>query len=165
MKSPEAPRPSVARRAPRRGRLSISTAPPGALGEDILLARHGDRIDHFRQDAAGHQTVAVLHGGGTDTAPNHLDGGAVHLSPADRTRRHLAELSSDRHAETRREIRFLAKISLAWLAVSVVAFGLMMWGMTSVLEPADLQAVMASQLGDLSGSTPAEAPSGTGSAD
>jgi hypothetical protein len=151
MKSPEASRPSAARRAPRRGRLSISTAPPGALGEDILLARHGDRIDHFRQDADGGQTVAVLHDGGTDTAPNHLDGGAVHLSPAERTRLHLAGLSSDRHAGTRREIGFLARISLAWLVLSVAALALMMWGMSSVLEPADLQLMMTGPLGGAHG--------------
>jgi hypothetical protein len=161
MKSPEASRPSVARRAPRRGRLSISTAPPGALGEDILLARHGDRIDHFHQDVDGNQTVAVLHDGGTDAAPNHLDGGAVRLSPADRTRRHLAELSSDRHAETRREIGFLAKLSLAWLAVSVVVFGVMMWSLTAVLEPADLQAMLSEAYGGLAGEVPAPHPDGT----
>lgn len=151
MKSPEAPRPSAARRAPRRGRLSISTAPPGALGEDILLARHGDRIDHFRQDTDGDLTVAVLDDGGTDTAPNRLHGGAVHLSPADRTRLRLAELSSDRHAATRREFRLLARISLAWLVLSVAAFALMMWGMTTVLEPADLELMMSGSLGSTHG--------------
>jgi hypothetical protein len=165
MKSPEASRPSAARRAPRRGRRSISTAGPGALGEDILLARHGDRIDHFHQDAEGHRTVAVLHDGGTDTAPNHLDGGTVRLSPADRTRLQLAELSSDKHAQTRREIGFLAKLSLAWLAVSVVVFGVLMWGITASLEPGDLQLVMSGPLGDLSGVVPAQDPSGPVAAD
>jgi hypothetical protein len=165
MTSPEASRPSVTRRAPRRGRRSISTAPPGALGEDILLARHGDRIDHFRQDAEGHRTVAVLHDGGTDTAPNHLDGGAVRLSPADRTRLRLAELSSAKHAQTRREIGFLAKLSLAWLAVSIVVFGLMMWGITASLEPGDLRLVMSGPLGDPSGTGPAQEPSGAAAAD
>jgi hypothetical protein len=165
MKSPEASRPSAVRRAPRRGRRSITTAPPGALGEDILLARHGDRIDHFRQDADGHQTVAVLHDGGTDTAPNHLDGGAVRLSPADRTRLRLAELSSDQHAGVRRDIGFLAKLSLAWLAVSVVFFGLMMWGITVAMEPGDLQLVMSGPLGDLSGDVPVQGPSGAAAAD
>ncbi|MDI3329338.1 MAG: hypothetical protein QJR09_01215 [Micrococcus sp.] len=161
MKSPEASRPSAARRAPRRGRRSITTAPPGPLGEDILLARHGDHIDHFRQDPDGSRTVAVLHDGGTDTAPNHFDGGAVHLSPVDRTRLRLAELSSGTHAQTRREIGFLTKLSLAWLLVSVAVFGLMMWGITTAMEPGDLQIVMSGPLGDPSGGVPAPDPSGT----
>jgi hypothetical protein len=47
-----------------------------------------------------------------------------------------------------REIGLLARISLAWLAVSVVVFGLTMWGITVALEPGDLQLVMSGPLGD-----------------
>ncbi|WP_130451308.1 hypothetical protein [Zhihengliuella halotolerans] len=50
------------------------TSPQGApLGEDILLARHGDAVTRFRQDRRLGVTVAVLRGGGRDSAPNRLD--------------------------------------------------------------------------------------------
>ncbi|QCU78954.1 hypothetical protein E7744_13065 [Citricoccus sp. SGAir0253] len=146
MTPPESPRPAATRRAPRRGRRSLATAQPGPLGEDILLARHGDRIESFRQDARTNRTVAALRDGGMDSAPNHLDGGAVRLSPVDRTQLRLATLSSARGAETRRELRFLGRITLAWLVVSAIAFGAMMWG-AAAMDPQDLQMVMSSQLG------------------
>ncbi|WP_188805370.1 hypothetical protein [Citricoccus zhacaiensis] len=147
MKPSEASRPVTRRSAPHRGRRTVTAAHSGSMGEDILLARHGDHIIRLRQDARAGQTVATLRDGSSDAAPNHLDGGASHLSPADRTGRQLVALASDHHAESRRELRFLARLSVAWLLISAVALGAMVWFAATFMDPQDLQALMTGYLG------------------
>ena len=117
------------------------------MGEDILLARHGDQILRLSQDARTGQTIATLRDGSSDAAPNHLDGGASHLSPMDRTGRQLAVFASDHHAESRRELRFLARLSVAWLLISALVLGAMVWIAATFMDPQSIEALMSGYLG------------------
>lgn len=106
------------------------------LGEDILLARHGDHIVELRHARKADVMVARLRDGSTDWAPNSL--GELNVmpvtAPVARMNKLADDFASDKLPVSRSEARFLLKVSLAWSAVAAVLAG----GMT----------MLAANLGD-----------------
>lgn len=86
--TPEIPHHAPARQVWRSSARPFAGATSGSLGEDILLARHGDRILRLRQDHRGGQTVASLRDGTMDAAPNRIEGGVLALRPGERAEHH-----------------------------------------------------------------------------
>lgn len=98
---------------------------PMRLGEDILLARHGDCIVELRHARKADVMVARLRDGSTDWAPNSL--GDMNIMPATAPVARMNKLADDFAADklpvTRSEVRFLLKVSLAWGAFATVLAG------------------------------------------
>lgn len=149
-----------ARQARRSGTRAFSRVSTGSLGEDILLARHGDQILRLRQDHRTGQTVATLRGGTTDAAPNRIDGGVLALRPGESARLAWSTLTDDGSPETARELRFLGRLTAIWIAASLLACALMAWGMATFMDPAVAEDLVSSYL-NLS---PVSAPDGAASA-
>ncbi|WP_102159600.1 hypothetical protein [Zhihengliuella halotolerans] len=113
------------------------------LGEDILLARHGDAVTRFRQDRRLGVTVAVLRGGGRDSAPNRLDAVVPSaLPPAERAAAAVGDFRAGRTGEQRAEARYLAKIAVLWTVLTIAACSAMAWWAASNVDPEVLRSVM-----------------------
>lgn len=148
MTLPESSRPTAARQPGRMPAWSLSGTAAGSLGEDILLARHGDRIRRLDQDRRTGHTVATLSDGSTDSAPNWIAGGTLTLRPADRARRGLVTLTdaltNNGNPESVREVRLLGRISLVWIAISLLLCLILAWSAVTFLDPATAEQLMTS---------------------
>lgn len=114
------------------------------LGEDILLARHGDAISELRQDRKHGITIARLHGGTTDWAANSLVDMTPRItdSPMARVGRLADDFKADKLPIKRDEARFLAKVGAIWGGVVVVLSGGILWLVSTSAHPELLQAMM-----------------------
>lgn len=96
------------------------------LGEDILLARHGQNVVEFRQDRKNSATIAFLRGGQTDSASNKLSTGilvSTVRTPAEAMSQGAVSYLKNEAAVSRQEVRSLAKISLGFSALIGTVFG------------------------------------------
>ncbi|MCO1340268.1 hypothetical protein BJH93_15460 [Kocuria polaris] len=120
------------------------TSPQGApLGEDILLARHGDAVKRFRQDRRQGVTVAVLRGGGRDSAPNRLDAVVPSaLPPAERAAAAARDFRAGWGETQHAEARYLAKFAVLGTVLTVAACSATAWIAYSVLGADALRNVM-----------------------
>lgn len=107
------------------------------LGEDILLARHGDRLIEMTQDRKNNLTVARLVDGSTDSASNYLVNlnDMAALSPVERLGKVAGDYSEDRLPVSRREVKLMLRLSAAWLAVSSVVVGGLSWVIYTYGDP------------------------------
>lgn len=107
-------------------RVALRTMP---LGEDILLARHGDRIVEMTQDRKNQLTTARLVDGSIDSASNYLVNikEMMALTPAERMSNLAGDYSADRLQISRKDIKFMMRISAIWTAASAVVIGGMTW--------------------------------------
>ena len=113
--------PSPRGRTSRRGRMH--------LGEDILLARHGRRIQSLRLDRRADRMVATLTDGTTDCASNRiLPSGPA---PVEVLRAKVDSLCGDTLSASRAELHTLLRFSVIWLAISVVLTGVIVGVSTS----------------------------------
>ena len=108
-------------RTARRGRMH--------LGEDILLARHGSRIQSLRLDRRADRMVATLTDGTIDCASNRLLPSGP--TPVEVLRATVDAVRTDTASVSRAELRTLARFSAVWCAVSVVLTGIIV-GLSSV---------------------------------
>lgn len=110
----------------RQQRAANKTMP---LGEDILLARHGDRIIQLRQDRKHDLTIARLHDGHTDWAANTLAGMSERIpeSPAMWMGRLADDFKADKLPMPSGEVRFLAKLGVIWGGLSLVLSTGILW--------------------------------------
>lgn len=110
----------------RQGLVSEKTL---HLGEDILLARHGDRITELRQNRKHGITIARLRGGRTDWAVNSLVDMTPRVtdSPVTRLGRLNDDFQADRLSIKRDEARLLAKIGAIWGGVVMALSGGIVW--------------------------------------
>lgn len=131
------------RAAPARQRLGSGRVMH--LGEDILLARHGERITELRQNRKHGVTVARLQGGGTDWASNTLVDMTPRItdSPVARMGRWADDFSADKLSIKRDEARFLAKVGAVWGGVVVALGAGILWMTYNSANPELLQAMMA----------------------
>ncbi|WP_417234228.1 hypothetical protein [Arthrobacter sp.] len=115
------------REAPAR--QGLVSAKAMHVGEDILLARHGDRITELRQNRKHDITIARLQGGATDWAANRLVDMTPRItdSPAARFGRLSDDFRSDKLGIKRDEARFLAKVGAVWGGVVVALSGGILW--------------------------------------
>lgn len=111
------------------------------LGEDILLARHGDNIDSLRLDRRANRMVATLRDGSTDCASNAILASAP--SPVARLGAQLQAVREDTASVSRAEIRTLVKFSAVWLVISLVLTVGMVWAAAAAGSPALLTQMMA----------------------
>lgn len=88
------------------------------LGEDILLARHGDNIASMRLDRRADRMVATLRDGSIDCASNRIL--ATAPSPLARFGAQIQAVREDKAEVSRSEIRTLAKFSAIWLVISII---------------------------------------------
>ncbi|MGP4995276.1 hypothetical protein [Glutamicibacter ardleyensis] len=96
------------------------------LGEDILLARHGESIIKFRQDRKNRATVAYLRGGEMDSASNILSANVLSTSvrtPVQTISQGTMTCLNNESSVSRQEVRSLVKVSLGFSAVMGVVFG------------------------------------------
>ena len=113
--------PSPRGRTSRRGRMH--------LGEDILLARHGRRIQSLRLDRRADRMVATLTDGTIDCASNRiLPSGPA---PVEVLRAKVDSLCGDTLSASRAELHTLLRFSVIWLAISVVLTGVIVGVSTS----------------------------------
>ena len=124
-------------------RLAHRTMP---LGEDILLARHGDRIVEMTQDRKNNTTRALLSDGTSDTASNFLVSlnALAAVTPAERFGKVAGDYSADRLPVSRQEIRLMMRLSVAWAVVSTAIVGGLTWAIYSYGDPATLTQIMGS---------------------
>lgn len=122
-------------------RVALRTMP---LGEDILLARHGDRIVEMTQDRKKQLTVARLVDGSTDSASNYLVNikELLALSPAERMSKLAGDYSADRLQISRKDIKFMMRISALWTAASAVFIGGMTWAIYTYGDAETLSLMM-----------------------
>lgn len=114
------------------------------LGEDILLARHGEAISELRQDRRHDITIARLHGGTTDWAANSLVDMTPRItdSPIARVGRLADDFKADKLPIKRDEARFLAKVGAIWGGVVLVLSGGVLWLAYHAANTELLQAMM-----------------------
>lgn len=114
------------------------------LGEDILLARHGEAITELRQDRKHDITIARLRGGRTDWAANALVDMTPRItdSPIVRVGRLADDFKADKLAIKRDEARFLAKVGAIWGGVIVALSAGILWLTAHSSNPEMLQAMM-----------------------
>lgn len=107
------------------------------LGEDILLARHGDCIVELRHIRKADVMVARLRDGSTDWAPNTLNNMNVMSStaPVARMNKMADAFTEGKLPVSRAEVKFLVKVSLVWSAVAVVLTGGMMMLAMNIGDP------------------------------
>jgi hypothetical protein len=105
------------------------------LGEDILMARHGDRIVKMRHDRKSRSTVATLADGTTDSAPDSIiDMPAVSIeanTPVHQLARFRRDYAEDKLAVSRRELRLLGRITAVWTVVAGAVTAGSIWLMAS----------------------------------
>ncbi|MDP9884913.1 hypothetical protein J2W21_002431 [Sinomonas atrocyanea] len=99
------------------------------LGEDILLARHGDNIASLRLDRRANRMVATLRDGSIDCASNSVL--AAVPSPMARLGAQLHAVRTDTASVSRSDARALIKFSLVWLLISVVLTVGVIWAVTA----------------------------------
>lgn len=99
------------------------------LGEDILLARHGESITELLQNRKHDITIARLRGGRTDWAANSLVDMTPRItdSPVARLGRLSNDFKADKLSIKRDEARFLAKVGAVWGGVVVALSGAVLW--------------------------------------
>lgn len=124
-----------------RAWLSRNTDQVAPLGEDILLARHGDRVVRMTQDRGRGVTVAVLRGGEVDVAPNRLDV-VVPAPPAERAAAFVRDYRAGQSGVDRDEVRLLVRMSAIWTAATVAVCSATAWWAVSAVDPEALQAMM-----------------------
>ena len=95
------------------------------LGEDILLARHGERIVKFRQDRKKRSTIAYLNNGTVDSASNEVFASALQYAktPAVALNEKARRYVNNESAVKREEVRALARISVGFSALVGTIFG------------------------------------------
>ena len=103
---------------PHRRKGLLGRRPAMHLGEDILLARHGSRIDRISIDRRNHRTVAVLNDGTVDSAPNRLV--AVPVTPLERFAQHVRDMRETASPLTKEDRQVLLWFTLGWIVVSVL---------------------------------------------
>lgn len=103
------------------------------LGEDILLARHGDNIAAMRLDRRANRMVATLRDGSIDCASNSVL--ATAPSPMARLGAQLEAVRNDTASVTRADARALLKFTLVWLFISVVLTVGVVWAATASGNP------------------------------
>jgi len=130
------------RAAPARQRLGSGKVMH--LGEDIMLARHGERITELRQDRKHDITIARLQGGRTDWASNKLVDMTPRItdSPVARMGRLADDFKADKLSIKREEARFLAKVGAVWGGVVVALGAGILWMTYNTANPELLQAMM-----------------------
>lgn len=118
------------------------------LGEDILLARHGSSIVEMTQDRKNNLTRARLVDGSVDTASNFLVSlnAMAALTPAERFSKAAGDYSADRLPVSRKEIRFMAKLTGAWTLASAAFIGGMGWVMVKFGDPELMMQVMSAPM-------------------
>ncbi|MFF5792057.1 hypothetical protein ACFY5D_08430 [Paeniglutamicibacter sp. NPDC012692] len=114
------------------------------LGEDILLARHGDRIVDMTQDRKNNVTRARLSDGTSDTASNFLVNlnAIAAVTPAERLSKVAGDYSADRLSISRKEIRLMMRLSAVWAVVSAAIVGGLTWAIYSYGDPETLVQIM-----------------------
>ncbi|MGL3805315.1 hypothetical protein ACSYDW_04395 [Paeniglutamicibacter sp. R2-26] len=114
------------------------------LGEDILLARHGDRIVKMTVDRKHNLTRALLADGTNDTASNFLVNlnAIAAVTPAERLGKVAGDYSADRLPVSRRDIRLMVRLSAAWAVVSTALIGGLTWAVYNYGDPELLAQVM-----------------------
>lgn len=105
-------------RTPHRRKGLLGRRPAMHLGQDILLARHGSRIDRFTLDRRNHRTVAVLNDGTVDYAPNRLV--AVPPTPLERLSQQVQDVRDGVSPLTKAELKVLLWFTLGWIVLSVL---------------------------------------------
>lgn len=103
------------------------------LGEDILLARHGDNIAAMRLDRRANRMVATLRDGSIDCASNSVL--ATSPSPMARLGAQLEAVRNDTASVSRADARALLKFSLVWLFISVLLTAGVVWAATASGNP------------------------------
>ncbi|WP_146111837.1 hypothetical protein [Arthrobacter sp. MYb227] len=118
---------------------------PMPLGEDILLARHGDRIVEMTQDRKNQLTIARLVDGSIDSASNYLVNikEMMALTPAERMNNLAGDYSADRLQISRQDIKFMMRISALWTAASAVVIGGMTWAIYTYGDAESLTFMMS----------------------
>lgn len=118
------------------------------LGEDILLARHGSSIVEMTQDRKNNLTRARLVDGSVDTASNFLISlnAMAALTPAERFSKAAGDYSADRLPVSRKEIRFMAKLTAAWALASAAFIGGMGWVIVKFGDPELMMQVMSTPM-------------------
>lgn len=126
-------------------RQGFGTSKVMHVGEDILLARHGDRIAELRQNRKHDITIARLHGGSTDWAANSLVDMSPRVTdfPVARIGRLTDDFKADRLGIKRDEARFLARIGAIWGGVVLALTGGILWLTYTSGNSEMLHAVMA----------------------
>lgn len=103
------------------------------LGEDILLARHGDNIAAMRLDRRANRMVATLCDGSIDCASNSVL--ATAPSPMARLGAQLEAVRNDTTSVSRADARALLKFTLVWLFISVLLTVGVVWAATASGNP------------------------------
>ncbi|MGY3564338.1 hypothetical protein [Sinomonas sp. RB5] len=99
------------------------------LGEDILLARHGDNIASLRLDRRANRMVATLRDGSIDCASNSVLASAP--SPMARLGAQLHAVRTDTASVSRSDARTLVRFSLVWLLISAVLTVGVIWAVAA----------------------------------
>jgi hypothetical protein len=105
-------------RTPHHRKGLLGRRPAMHLGQDILLARHGSRIDRFTLDRRNHRTIAVLNDGTVDYAPNRLV--AVPPTPLERLSQQVQDVRDGVSPLTQAELKVLLWFTLGWIVLSVL---------------------------------------------
>ena len=114
-------------RTARRGRMH--------LGEDILLARHGSRIQSLRLDRRADRMVATLTDGTIDCASNRLLPSGP--TPVEVLRAKVDAVRAETSPATRADLHIILRFSAIWLAISVVLTGVIV-GLSAASGSTDL---------------------------
>ena len=122
--------PSRRTRTARGGRMH--------LGEDILLARHGSRIQSLRLDRRADRMVATLTDGTIDCASNRLLPSGP--TPVEVLRAKVEAVRADTASVSRQELRTLARFSAVWLGISVILTAIIVGISAATGSPDMLQA-------------------------
>lgn len=109
-----------------------------------MLARHGDRIVEMTQDRKNQLTVARLVDGSTDSASNYLVNikEMMALTPAERMSSLAGDYSADRLQISRKDIKFMMRISALWTAASAMMIGGMTWAIYTYGDAESLTVMM-----------------------
>lgn len=102
----------------RRGRNRIFGRRSMHLGEDILLARHGARIDRLTHDRRNNRMVAVLCDGTVDYASNARL--ATAPTPLERLSQQIQDVREDKAAVSKADLKVLGWFTAGWAVVSAL---------------------------------------------